>query len=94
MQRLFRYDDWANREEVSRLRAMADAPARAVRVLAHIAATQFLWITRMLGRVRGATRWRADRHDRARRGRDAGATPAYTDFIHCTRAGLMDAGTG
>src|SRR5262249_35813247 len=47
MDRLFRYDDWANREEVSRLRAMTPPPPRALRILAHIAATQWLWLTRM-----------------------------------------------
>ncbi len=145
MQRLFRYDDWANREEVSRLRTMAAPPARAVRVLAHIAATQFLWITRMLGGTPPPVwpEWTLDEcaaqfdalpdawrdalpridpaasityvnslgeqwtsrnddvlmhvilHGAYHRGqiativRDAGEAPAYTDFIHCTRAGLL-----
>jgi len=143
--RLYRYDDWANREEVSRLRAMASPPQRAVRILAHIAATQWLWLARMLGGTPPAvwpewtldecavqldalrTAWpdafpRIDRdasityvnslgerwtsrnddvlthvvlHGAYHRGqiativRDAGETPAYTDFIHCTRAGLL-----
>ena len=145
MERLFRYDDWANREEVSRLRAMAPPPARSVRILAHIAATQWLWLTRMLGGTPPAVwpewtldecaaqfealraawpdalpridrnasityvnslgeRWTSGNedvlthvilHGAYHRGqiativRDAGQTPAYTDFIHCTRAGLL-----
>jgi uncharacterized damage-inducible protein DinB len=145
MDRLFRYDDWANREEVSRLRAMESPPPRAVRILAHIAATQWLWLARMLGGTPPAVwpEWTLDecavqfdalpgawsdalpRIDRAasityvnslgerwtsrnddvlthvvlhgayHRGqiaiivRDAGETPPYTDFIHCTRAGLL-----
>jgi uncharacterized damage-inducible protein DinB len=139
MERLFRYDDWANREEISRLRAL-DLP-RAVRILAHIVATQWVWLQRLRGgppaevwpewtldecerqldllreewrvpvQVTEITytnslgeRWtsRADDvlnhviiHGGYHRGqialivRYAGETPAYTDFIHCTRAGLL-----
>src|SRR5205807_2294793 len=46
--RLFAYDDWANREEVARLGAI-DAPPRAVRLLAHIVGTEWLWISRLRG---------------------------------------------
>ncbi len=142
---MFRYDDWANREEISQLRTMTPPPARAVRILAHIAATQWLWLARLHGgppsvvwpewsidecaaqvdALRDAwpaampridltasitytntlgERWtsRADDvlthvilHGAYHRGqiaiivRDAGETPAYTDFIQCTRAGLL-----
>ena len=144
MERLFRYDDWANREEVARLRAMS-SPPRAVRILAHIVGTQWLWLQRLRGDPPGVVwpewtldecerqldllrdEWRAalpaiDRgaditytnslgerwtsraddvlthiiiHGGYHRGqialivRDAGETPAYTDFIHCTRSGLL-----
>ena len=44
--RLFTYDDWANREEVARLRAI-DAPERAVRLLAHTVGAEWLWISRL-----------------------------------------------
>ena len=146
MERLFLYDEWANREEVVRLRAMPSPPPRAVRILAHIASTQWLWLHRMLGGEAPPPVWpewsvdecaaqldalrpawrdalpRIDRgasityvnslgeqwtsrnddvlthvvlHGAYHRGqiativRDAGETPAYTDFIHCTRAGLL-----
>jgi uncharacterized damage-inducible protein DinB len=46
LSRLFAYDDWANREEVARLGAI-DAPPRAVRLLAHIVGTEWLWISRL-----------------------------------------------
>jgi uncharacterized damage-inducible protein DinB len=141
---LYRYDDWANREVDARLRQIG-APPRALRILGHIAATQWLWLCRMLGGtpppvwpewtldecaaqlevLRGTWRDALPRIDRSasityvnslgerwtsrnahilthvplhgayHRGqiativRDAGETPAYTDFIHCTRAGLL-----
>lgn len=43
--RLYRYDDWANREEVERLRAV-NSPG-ALRLLGHIIGAQWLWITRI-----------------------------------------------
>ena len=145
MERLFLYDQWANGEEVSRLRAMAEPPQRAVRILAHIAAAEWLWLSRMLGGTpppvwpewtldqcaaqfdalrkawreslprielgRSITyvnsqgeRWTSRNddvlhhvalHGAYHRGqiativRNAGESPAYTDFIHCTRAGLI-----
>lgn len=45
-ERLFAYDDWANREEVSRLREIG-APAEALRLLNHIIGTQWVWIARL-----------------------------------------------
>src|SRR5437868_2269930 len=46
--RLFAYDDWANREEIARLRVVG-APPRAVRLLAHVIGTEWLWIARIRG---------------------------------------------
>jgi uncharacterized damage-inducible protein DinB len=45
--RLFRYDDWANREELRTLRESSNA--RAVRLLAHIIGSQWLWYARLRG---------------------------------------------
>ena len=45
IERLFQYDDWANREEVTHLRHL-DLPA-ALRLLGHIIGAQWLWITRI-----------------------------------------------
>ncbi len=50
---LFAYDAWANREALASLGADG-APPRAVRLLAHIAATRHLWLDRLLGE---AQRW-------------------------------------
>ena len=48
--RLFAYEDWANREALASLAAAAPAPARSVKLLAHVAGASSLW----LGRLRGA----------------------------------------
>jgi uncharacterized damage-inducible protein DinB len=45
MERLFDYDDWANREEVTRLRGIGSPPA--LRLLNHIIGTQWLWLARI-----------------------------------------------
>ena len=145
MDKMFAYDAWANGEEVSRLGVMAEPPPRALRILAHIAATEWLWLHRLLGGTPPPVwpEWTLDRcaaelaalrnawrdalprvnlagtitytnslgerwtsrnedvlthvilHGAYHRGqmatiiRDAGESPAYTDFIHCTRAGLL-----
>ena len=46
LERLFTYDDWANREEITRLRGIA-APAAGLRLLAHIIGAAWLWIARI-----------------------------------------------
>jgi uncharacterized damage-inducible protein DinB len=55
--RLLAYDDWANAEVLASLRAAEDPPARAVRILAHIAAAQRLWLGRMGGDSRSVPAW-------------------------------------
>lgn len=45
--RLFAYNDWANREELARLRGIAAPPARAIRLLAHLVGTEWLWLARL-----------------------------------------------
>ena len=47
--RLFRYDDWANREEIAHLSAIANPPERVVRILAHIVGTEWTWLARLTG---------------------------------------------
>ena len=47
VERLFAYDGWANGEVSARLSPAA--PARAVRILAHIGGAQWLWLQRLLG---------------------------------------------
>lgn len=49
MKQLFLYDEWANREALNSLRAAQAPPSRAVRLLAHIVAAQWLWLERIRG---------------------------------------------
>ena len=145
---MFAYDAWANAES---LRSVHDAgaPAAAVRLMAHVAAAESLWMGRLradptpvvvwpdlapaaieTGLARLAAQWRAlvtalsatelvrsvayvnskgeewttsvddillhvVLHSTHHRGqvahvlRAAGSTPAYTDYAHCARSGLI-----
>jgi uncharacterized damage-inducible protein DinB len=47
LRKLFDYDDWANREEVRHLRSLAEPPGRAIKILAHIIGTEWLWLGRL-----------------------------------------------
>lgn len=141
-ERLFQYDDWANNEEIANLK---NAPARAIRLFAHVVGTEWVWLSRLQGtkpklavwpeltldqiatelpqlrkawvdylaqRPSGTIEYRNSKgelwtsdiedvlthvvmHGAYHRGqiatvmRDAGHTPAYTDYIHCTRIGAI-----
>ena len=54
---LFAYDTWANRETLLSLRPAADAAPKAVRLLAHIAASEHLWLARIHGRASPVAVW-------------------------------------
>ncbi len=45
---LFSYDDWANREVLGSLQALATPPARSIKLLAHIVSAERLWLERLL----------------------------------------------
>jgi uncharacterized damage-inducible protein DinB len=55
--RLMKFDDWANQETLASLRAMSAAPSRAVKLLAHIVAAQWLWLERMKGMPQSLPVW-------------------------------------
>jgi len=44
--RFFEFDGWANQESLRSLEAMTSPPERAVALIAHIAATQRVWLER------------------------------------------------
>jgi uncharacterized damage-inducible protein DinB len=48
IRRLFSYDDWANREVLNSLQALAVPPARSINLLAHIVSAERLWLERLL----------------------------------------------
>jgi uncharacterized damage-inducible protein DinB len=150
LERLFRYDDWANRETLTSVQAASAPPAAAVKRMAHVLAAEWLWLARLkgetpplpvwpdlmlsecereAGRLPAAWRqylaalpegelsrrvsyvnskgepWESDvadilthslMHSVYHRGqiaadlRAAGFEPAYTDFIHAARRGLLE----
>ena len=47
LRRLFAYDDWANREVLSSLRAASNPPQRSLKLMAHILSAEGLWLTRL-----------------------------------------------
>ncbi|HXY70199.1 MAG TPA: DinB family protein [Gemmatimonadales bacterium] len=49
LKRLFRYDEWANREALASVRAVPTPPARCLRWMGHIAAAEGLWHARLTG---------------------------------------------
>jgi uncharacterized damage-inducible protein DinB len=148
LERLLRYDDWANRETLAGLKQVA-VPPGATRLFAHIIAAERLWLDRVARAPQSVDPWPAwdlqqsaaelagllpawrevlgehpgsqlehvvrytntkgepwtntvldvvthvVLHSAYHRGqiaaaeRAAGREPAYTDFIHCTRRGLL-----
>jgi uncharacterized damage-inducible protein DinB len=150
LRRQFAYDEWANREVLTSLRASACAPGHTLKLLAHILSAERLWLERIGKQPQSlpvwpefsgeqcevqiaemATLWRdylgqlsmvrlAENvvyknskgepwsstvedilthvllHSAYHRGqiasqtRAAGETPAYTDFIHAVRQGLIE----
>ncbi len=149
--RLFSYDEWANREVLAAFRSAGkNAPARSIKLLAHIFAAQRVWLERLKQEKQSVPVWpevtlehcevqaeelprlwnqylkgkteadlaltisyknskgeswesRTDdillhviMHSAYHRGqiaadtRAAGLTPAYTDFIHGVRQGLVE----
>ena len=47
IQRLFSYDDWANREVLTGLQTLNHPPLRSVKLLAHIISAERLWLERL-----------------------------------------------
>ena len=57
LQHQFRYDGWANREELRALSSLPSPPERAVRLLTHIIAAQWLWLDRLLKNPQRTAVW-------------------------------------
>ena len=55
--RFFEFDGWANRETLRSLETMMNPPERAVALIAHIAATQRVWLERALSAAQSVAVW-------------------------------------
>lgn len=55
--RMFRYEEWANREVVSGLQETRTPPGQAVALLAHIVSAQVLWLRRLQGKDTEVAIW-------------------------------------
>src|SRR5215831_11201628 len=55
--RFFEFDRWANYESLRSLAAMTNPPERAIAVMAHIAATQRVWLERALSAPQSVAVW-------------------------------------
>ena len=47
IQRLFKYNDWANRETLDAMRTSARLPAATLKRMAHILAAEHVWFQRL-----------------------------------------------
>lgn len=55
--RFFEFDRWANQETLRSLETMTNPPERAVALIAHIAATQRVWLERALSLPQSVAVW-------------------------------------
>jgi len=55
--RFFEFDAWANQETLRSIEAMTNPPERAVALIAHIAATQRVWLERALSLPQSVAVW-------------------------------------
>ncbi|HEY7615760.1 MAG TPA: DinB family protein [Terriglobales bacterium] len=56
-ERMFRYDDWANRQVLAALRAAAVLPARPLELIAHVLSAERLWLERLRQQVQTFPVW-------------------------------------
>jgi uncharacterized damage-inducible protein DinB len=57
IERLFSYDDWANREVLSSLQSLDAPPARSLKLLGHIVSAERLWLQRLLAQGQSLPVW-------------------------------------
>jgi len=55
--KLFAYDRWDNGEALRVMGAFTDPPERAVKLIAHIVGTQYVWWSRMTGEASAVPVW-------------------------------------
>jgi uncharacterized damage-inducible protein DinB len=57
LRKLYVYDHWANREVTRALQAALQPPARSVRLMAHVAGTEWTWHSRILPESKKVAVW-------------------------------------
>src|SRR5262245_4989005 len=57
LKRFFAWDEWANRETVAALRNAGTPPESAVRRMAHVVGTEWLWLSRLEGKPKRMAVW-------------------------------------
>jgi len=57
LHRLFRYDDWANREALASLKVTEGPPPRALQLMGHIVASEWLWLGRLREEKKAVNVW-------------------------------------
>jgi uncharacterized damage-inducible protein DinB len=76
--RLFGYDAWANRTAIA---ALPDTPpARALAILAHIAGSQYTWLSRLNGRQSPLAIWPSLTRDQSA-GQLAAAAKEWAEYL-------------
>jgi uncharacterized damage-inducible protein DinB len=80
LQRLFAYDDWANREALASLRQSESSVSRAIRFMSHVAAAQWLWLGRLKEDETPVTVWSEHTLDQCEEQLDR-LTPIWRDYL-------------
>jgi len=57
LHRLLAYDDWANREALASLKLAEGPPPRALQLMGHIVASEWLWLGRLREEKKAVTVW-------------------------------------
>jgi uncharacterized damage-inducible protein DinB len=57
LHKLFRYDEWANREILTQMRSMDPSALRAIQLLAHVLSAEQLWFERLTSREQSLPVW-------------------------------------
>ena len=57
LRQLFAYDEWANHESISSLKQAGTLPSQALRRMAHVLGTQYVWHSRIVGEASRSAVW-------------------------------------
>jgi uncharacterized damage-inducible protein DinB len=57
LQRMFRYDNWANKEVLASLECLENPPERSIKLLGHVISVERLWLERITGQPQTLPVW-------------------------------------